>query len=285
MVERLLEKGYDIVVTNRSREPVEEATRKGAVAAYSFAELVKKLSKPRLVWIMVPHKVVDEVLGELLTLLEKGDVIIDGGNSNYKESMRRASELEKQGIGYLDVGVSGGPSGARNGASLMIGGDKELFVKFEDMFADLAVAGGYAYLGKSGAGHFVKMVHNGIEYGMMESIAEGFNILKNSEFNLDLQEVMKPYGKGSVIESRLISDLAKAFEKYGADLEAISGRASHSGEGQWTVETGKELGLEVGAIEHALQTRIKSQEKPSYLGKIISAMRGQFGGHPVEEKP
>ena len=284
MVERLLEKGYAPVVYDMNEEAVKELSKKGAQAAASLASLTGALQQPRLIWLMVPYQAVDPVLKELAPLLQQGDTVIDGGNSPYKESMRRASELEKQGIDFLDIGVSGGPRGAREGACLMIGGKETLFEKFESLFRNLSADRGYGYMGKAGAGHFVKMVHNGIEYGMMQAIAEGFAVMKASPFDLDLSAVSEVYNHRSVIESRLIEWLKNAFEEYGEDLRDIAGSVSQSGEGLWTVEAGKELGIPVPIIEGALNFRMQSQNKPSYTGQIVSALRNQFGGHEVFKK-
>jgi 6-phosphogluconate dehydrogenase len=198
--------------------------------------------------------------------------------------MRRARELEEKGIHFLDVGVSGGPRVARNGACIMVGGRKEIFKRFKSLFRDLSVRGGYGYMGKPGAGHFVKMVHNGIEYGMMQALAEGFAVMKDSPFDLDLNKVAEIYNHRSVIESRLVDWLKKAFEQYGEDLNEISGSVSHSGEGVWTVEAAKEFGIPIPIIEGALNFRIESQNNPTYTGKILSALRNQFGGHEVFKK-
>ncbi|MFN3480599.1 MAG: phosphogluconate dehydrogenase (NAD(+)-dependent, decarboxylating) [Thermodesulfovibrionales bacterium] len=284
MVQRLLEKGHEVVAFNRGEEPLKNIARYGAETVNSLKSLVKLLTPPRLIWLMIPYQAVDTVLNDLIPWLEKGDTIIDGGNSPYKESMRRAMELGEMGIGFLDVGVSGGPGGARNGACIMVGGKREVFKRFEDLFKDLSVEGGYGYMGKSGAGHFVKMVHNGIEYGMMQAIAEGFTLLRASPFGLDLTNVSNIFNHGSVIESRLVGWLKKAFEEYGEDLNQISGSVSYSGEGLWTIETAKELGIPVPIIEESLRIRIESQENPSYTGQILSAMRHQFGGHEVFKK-
>lgn len=254
----------------------------GLRGAYSLKELVEALQKPRAIWLMLPHKAVDEVLSELMPFLSSGDTVIDGGNSPYKESIRREKELARKGIGFLDVGVSGGPEGARNGACLMVGGKKELYQKHEQLFKDLAIPGSFGYMGKSGAGHFVKMVHNGIEYGMMQSIGEGFEIMKKSPFSLDLNSIANVYNHGSVITSRLVGWLAEAYAKFGDNLdkdECCSGKVSHSGEGQWTVETARELGIPVAIIEGALEFRKQSQNNPSYTGRVISALRHEFGGH------
>ncbi len=284
MVLRLLEHGWDVVAYNRSKEPIKEVESFGAFGAYSFDELVMKLETPRLIWLMTPHDTVDDVLERLIPLLCEGDVIIDGGNSNFKETKRRAKEIEKRGLKFMDVGVSGGPSGARNGACVMVGGDKNLFEKYEKLFSDISAPKAYAYMGRHGAGHFVKMVHNGIEYGMMQAIGEGFEILKKSEFNLNLIDVAKIYNNRSVIESRLTDWLQKAFEQNGEDLNGISGSVSASGEGLWTVQTAKDMNIPVPIIGGSLKFREESQKNPSYTGKVVSALRNQFGGHDVKEK-
>lgn len=284
MVERLLEKGYEVSAFDVSEEARKKAGQAGALIFDSIEKLVRSEESPRLVWIMVPYKFVDDVLEKVTPILEKGDTIIDGGNSPYKESIRRAKELEEENINFLDVGVSGGPSGARNGASIMVGGEKKDYEKYEELFRDLSLPEGYGYMGDHGAGHFVKMIHNGIEYGMMQAIAEGFAIMKESPLNLNLTKIAEVYNKGTVIESRLISWLGKAFKEEGEDLKEISGKISHSGEGLWTVETAKELGVPAPVIKDALQFRIDSQNNPSYTGQIVSALRNQFGGHEVKEK-
>ncbi len=283
MVERLLEKGHQVVAFDRNRDVVHDITMKGAQPSGSIAEVVRSLVAPRLIWIMVPYEAVDAVLTELTPLLGKKDAVIDGGNSPYKESIRRASELEERGIDFLDAGVSGGPSGARNGACVMIGGSKEVFEHYEILFRDISVAGGYGFMGRSGAGHFVKMVHNGIEYGMMQALAEGFAVMKASGFELDLAGIADLYNHRSVIESRLVGWLKNAYDQYGRDLSSISGSAAQSGEGTWTVDAARELGIPVPIIKGALDYRLQSQKDPSYTGRIISALRHQFGGHEAKE--
>ncbi len=284
MVELLLDKRHKVVVYNRSMDPVKKISKRGAHPSDSIRSLVEALKAPRLVWIMVPFQAVDDVLKELTPLLAKGDTVIDGGNSPYKYSMRRAAELKERGIDFLDAGVSGGPKGARTGACIMVGGRKEVFEKFEGLFRDLSAKNGYAYFGKAGSGHFVKMVHNGIEYGMMQALAEGFSVLKASPFGLDMVKIADLYDHRSVIESRLVGWLKDAYEQYGDELADISGAAAQSGEGLWTIEAARELGVSVPVIKGALDFRLDSQKRPSYTGKIISALRHQFGGHEVKEK-
>jgi 6-phosphogluconate dehydrogenase len=282
MVLRLVEKGWNVTAFNRTPGPAQELEKNGVTAASSLQDLVSKLRTPRLIWLMVSHQAVDAVLWDLLPLLEEGDTIIDGGNSPYKETMRRAKELAVKEINFLDAGVSGGPSGARNGACVMAGGEEALFKKYEKLFSDISAENAYLYCGKNGAGHFVKMVHNGIEYGMMQAIAEGFNVLKTSQFELDLEKIADLYNRKSVIESRLVGWLSSGFAEYGKDLADVSGSAAQSGEGLWTVEAAKELGVPVPVIEVALNFRLESQKNPSYAGKILQTMRNQFGGHAIK---
>lgn len=283
MAERLLEKNYEIVAFARKEESRQKAKEKGANIVSSEKGMVKALDNPRLIWIMVPYKAVDSVIDELKKYLEAGDTVIDGGNSPYKESIRRGKELKDLGINFLDAGVSGGPEGARNGAAVMVGGEKAVFEKFEQLFKDISVENGYGYMGGQGAGHFVKMVHNGIEYGMMQAIGEGFEIMKKAPLNLNLTKIADVYRHGTVISSSLIDWMYKAYIEEGEDLKEISGEVSHSGEGLWTVEAGKELGVPTPVIEGALQFRIDSQGNPSYTGQVVSALRNQFGGHDVKK--
>lgn len=286
MALRLIEKGWRVAAYDQNPAAIGDAARHGAVAAGDTHDLVHQLAKPRLIWLMIPAgKVVDEVLfGEhgLVKILSKGDTIIDGGNSFYEDTIRRAKKLKSAGIHLLDIGVSGGPEGARHGAALMIGGEEKDFQKYEDLFRDLAVEDGYAYFGKSGAGHFVKMVHNGIEYGMMQAMAEGFAVLKKSPFGFDLKEIAEVYNNGSVIESRLVGWLARVYEQQGEELKNISGSVGHSGEGEWTVKTAKKFKTPAPVIEESLAFRVQSKKHPSYIGKILSALRNQFGGHSVQ---
>lgn len=279
---RLLEKKWEVVAYNRSPRPVKDLAKKGAIPASSLKELVAQLAPPRLVWLMVSHEAVDTMLDDLLPLLSKGDTIIDGGNSPYTESIRRAKIVEKKGIAFLDAGVSGGPGGARNGACTMVGGRRQVYAKYESLFADISCPEGYAYMGKSGAGHFVKMVHNGIEYGMMQSLAEGFALLKKSPFRLDLTEVAELYNHGSVVQSRLVGWLKDAFTTYGEHLAKVSGSVEQSGEGLWTVKAGKDHDVSVDSIKLAVNFRKQSQRKPSYTGKLLTGMRNQFGWHAIK---
>ncbi len=287
MVFRLLGKGWKVVAFNRSAAPVEEVVAKGAVGAKTIKELVNELPAPRTIFIMVSHQAVEDILKELVPLLDKGDLVIDGGNSPYEDSIRREKELNSIGIEFLDIGVSGGPAGSLNGACMMVGGKKELFDKLDNtgFFNDTCVPEGFGYMGPSGAGHFVKMVHNGIEYGMMQAIAEGFDLIRHSkEYNFDLEKVTDVYSHGSVVTSSLVSWMHDGYKKYGKDLNEISGKASASGEGKWTVEAGERVGIQMPVIQASLDTRAASQKKPSYQGKVVSTMRGEFGQHPVKRE-
>lgn len=279
MVERLLEKGHAVTGYDPSADARVRAKKAGAQVAESLSELIGKATTQRTVWLMVPHQAVDTVLAEIQPLLTKGDTIIEGGNSPYTKTKARAKQATAQGIRFLDAGVSGGPGGARAGACIMVGGEESVYDEYEQLFDDLSVESGSLYAGPSGAGHFVKMVHNGIEYGMMQAIAEGFDVMRASEYNFSLTDVAELYNHGSVIESRLVGWLKSGFEEYGEDLAGITGSASASGEGKWTVETAKELEVSVPVIEASLNVREQSQKKPSYQGQLISVMRNQFGGH------
>ncbi|HRN96426.1 MAG TPA: glucose-6-phosphate dehydrogenase [Candidatus Levybacteria bacterium] len=282
---RLREKGWDVVAYNRTGETTKQFEQHGISGAYSLKELAQLLDTSRVVWVMLPEgKALDDTLfgkNGLSTVLKKGDTVIDAGNSLYKNSLKRAQKFKKLGIHFVDVGVSGGPSGARNGACLMVGGDTKTFVMLETLFQDVAKAGGVQHFPGAGAGHFVKMIHNGIEYGMMQSIAEGFAVLKKSAYNLDLSTVAQIYNNGSVIESRLVKWLENAFSVYGQDLESVSGTVSHTGEGKWTVDAAHEMNIKIKIIEESLKFRIASEKNPSYTGKVLSALRNQFGGHDI----
>lgn len=283
MVEHLLEQKFEIVAWNRSPEPLQYVVAKGAVAATDFADMVQKLEAPRTIWVMLPAgDVTMGVLKELSELVQPGDTVIDGANSFYKNTIECNKLFEPKGINFFDVGVSNGPGGARTGACLMVGGKKEWFTKYEELFKAIAAPGAYRLFPGIGGGHFVKMVHNGIEYGMMQSIAEGFAVLKASHYDHDLQQIAELYNNHSVISSRLVDWLAQGYAKFGSELTDISGTVAHSGEGQWTVETAKELGIPTPAIADALQFRIDSTQNPSYTGKVVSLLRFMFGGHNVK---
>ncbi len=281
---RLLSKGWHVVGYNKSYGATAELEKERLVGASSVKDLVSKLETPRTIWLMLPAGVTDEVIDELLPLLSKGDTVIDGANSFFKDTERRNEKISASGIRFMGVGVSGGPSGALNGACLMIGGDRQVAESYGQLWNDLALPDGWMIFDGVGAGHFVKMVHNGIEYGMMQSLGEGFNLMKNSSYNLNLKNIAHLYNRGSVVESRLVGWLEKAFEKRGDELAEISTTVHHSGEGAWTVETAHEMKIPVKIIEDSLNFRIDSPNHPSYTGKVVNALREQFGGHEVNEK-
>lgn len=279
---RLLEHGYAVVGFDAGVSVAPRLPEGQLRMAASIRDLVEKLPVPRVIWVMVPHEAVDAVAAELLVGCGAGDIVIDGGNSLYKNSMRRAEEFSRNDIRFLDVGVSGGPTGARNGSCLMIGGDKRAFESCEQLFRDLAHKDGYAYVGGSGAGHFVKMVHNGIEYGMMQAIAEGFALLNASSFPLDVSRIATLYNHGSVIESRLTGWLADAYVSFGAALaqkECCSPEVGMSGEGEWSIQAAEEFSVEVPVMRASVDARVTSRAHPSYQGRVLSALRYKFGGH------
>jgi len=283
MCRHLLERGWKVVGYNRSEEETKKLSKFGLIPAYSLKDLVNNLSKSKIVWLMIPSgKAIDEIIfgkDGLVKLLAKGDTIIDGGNSFYEDSARRVKKLKKFGINFVDVGFSGGPGGARDGASLMVGGEKKIFETLEELFRNLSIPGGYGYFGKAGAGHFVKMIHNGIEYGMMQSLAEGFEILKKSNYKFNLKEIAEIYNHGSVIESRLVNWLINALQKSGNNLKGVKGDVDYTGEGEWTVKTAKRLKVPARIIEESFKFRVRSKKKPSFSGQVLSALRQEFGGH------
>jgi len=286
LARNLMDNGWEVVGFNRHAEVARAMAAEGLVPAETLRELAVALAPPRVIWLMVPSGApVDELLfgvegsGGLAEHLAPGDTVIDGGNTFFRDDARRAERLAEFGVHFLDVGTSGGPAGARNGASLMIGGNEEVFSAVESMFADVAVAGGYRFFPGHGAGHFVKMVHNGIEYGMMQAIAEGFQLMHDGPFELDLEEVADVYQHGSVVESHLVQWLCEAYAQLGSDLEGVSGVVGHTGEGEWTVRVAEELGVPAPVIAASLRFRVESEEKPSYAGQVLQALRNMFGGH------
>lgn len=285
MVERLLIGGHEVAGFDPNEEAVKNAEDKGAAPAYSLEELVKKFESPRAAWVMVPSGMpTEETIMSLSSLLKKGDTVIDGGNSFYRHSMRRARELRKKGIALLDVGTSGGIWGLKVGYCLMIGGEKEVFKKVEPVFKTLAPENGYAYVGGSGAGHFVKMVHNGIEYALLQGYAEGFEIMAaKKEFKLDLACISHLWNQGSVIRSWLL-ELAEDIFKKDPRLEDVRGYVEDSGEGRWTVT--EAIGEEVPSpvITLSLLERFRSRQKESFGAKVIAALRDEFGGHGIKKK-
>lgn len=260
-----------------------EATSKFEIVP-TLEDVVNSLETPRVVWAMVPAgDITEAVLAELLEKLEPGDIVIDGGNSNYKLSVARAEQFSVKGIAFFDCGTSGGTEGARNGACTMVGGDADAWPTIEPIFKDLSVENGYLYTGPAGSGHFLKMIHNGIEYGMMQAIAEGFDILEKSPFDYDYEQVARVWNHGSVVRSWLMELTENAFSK-DAKLDDIRGVMHSSGEGKWTVETALELQTAAPVIAMSLMMRYRSLEDDTFSGKVVAALRNEFGGHAVVKK-
>ena len=286
MTLRLLNGGHRIIVYDPVKEAVETLTAQGAIGSTSITELVKKLSPPRAVWVMVPSgEPTESTIKTLSVEMSKDDIIIDGGNSNYKDSMRRATALSKKGIAFLDAGTSGGIWGLKEGYCLMVGGGIEAFRRVEPIFQTLAPSPhqGYGHVGPSGAGHFVKMVHNGIEYGLMQAYAEGFELMQaKQDFDLNLPELAEIWRYGSVVRSWLL-DLTAAALQEDPKLEGIEAYVEDSGEGRWTVQESVELAVSMPVITQALQVRFRSREAQPFGVKLLTALRQQFGGHKVRK--
>jgi len=282
MAVRLIQGGHRVVASNRSPDPVKEAEAQGAIAAYTLEEMVGKLeASPKIVWLMVPAgKVTDDTLDHVMTLLKPGDIIIDGGNSNFHDTQRRAQKVSAAGMHFMDCGTSGGIWGLKVGYSLMIGGEEDIFKHCEPIFKTLAPENGYGYMGTYGAGHFVKMVHNGVEYGMLQAYGEGFEIIEKSEFKPDLREVTRVWQNGSVVRSWLLDLAALAFAD-DPELEKIRGYVDDSGEGRWTVQAAIDESVPAPVITLSLLARFASRQDESFSAKVIAALRNQFGGHAV----
>ncbi len=285
MTTRLVKDGHKIVVFDRNPPKVETAVAEGAEGSESLEELVSILSMPRAIWIMVPAgDPTQTIIESLVELLSPGDVLIDGGNSNYKDTMQRASELKERGLDLVDVGTSGGVWGLSEGYSMMIGGDSDVVQRLQPIFETLAPGPdrGWGHVGPSGTGHFVKMVHNGIEYGLMQAYAEGFEIMKSKEdFSLDLRQIAEIWRYGSVVRSWLLDLTAEAL-KDDQDLSEIKGWVADSGEGRWTVKDAIDLDVPAPVITLSLLMRFVSRQEDSYAAKMLAAMRQQFGGHAVK---
>jgi 6-phosphogluconate dehydrogenase len=283
MTERLVRGGHKVITYDRSAEAIQRVVDKGAVGAHSLADFVKQLSSPRTVWLMVPSgDPVDQTIDQLLPSLAKGDVIIDGGNSNYKDSIRRAEKLKTRGMHFIDAGTSGGIWGLQNGYCMMVGGEKEIVSRLEPIFLTLAPKDGYLHAGPNGAGHFVKMIHNGIEYGMMQAYGEGFELLKASQFDLDLAKISHLWNQGSVVRSWLLELCESAFQK-DPKLVGIKGYVEDSGEGRWTVIEAIERGVSATVLAHSLFARYASRQQDAFSNKVIAALRNEFGGHAVKK--
>lgn len=272
---------HDVIVYNRSAGKTKQAESLGLKAAYNLRDLIKQLPSPRVLWLMVSAgAAVDEVINALIPLLEGEDIIIDGGNSDYRDTIKRAEQLKEYNINYVDAGTSGGTSGARRGACMMVGAERKIFELLEPLFASLCVKDGYIHTGKNGSGHYVKMIHNGIEYGMLQAMAEGFEILNKSEFDLDYRAIAGVWNHGSVIRGWLMELMENAFSK-DPELSGIKGVVDASGEGQWAVEEALRLNVGAHVIASSLFVRYRSHEDDTFSGKVIAALRGEFGGHKV----
>jgi 6-phosphogluconate dehydrogenase len=282
MVRRLIRAGHEIVVFNRTPEKTREIEGEGATGSFSLAELVEKLEKPRAVWIMVPAGDATEAqIEDLMEHLEPGDTIVDGGNSNFHDDQRRHPALAAKGIRYVDAGVSGGIWGLANGYCLMVGGDREAVEPLEPIFRSLAPEDGYLHVGGPGSGHYVKMVHNGIEYGLMQSYAEGFEIMHASSYELDLEAISKLWNHGSVVRSWLLELMESALAT-DQDLTHLKGWVADSGEGRWTVQEAIDHDVPAPVITLSLLTRFRSRQEDSYGAKVLAALRNEFGGHAVK---
>lgn len=287
MTIRLLKNGHQVVGYARTKDSVDEAIKYGAIGAYSLEELTKELSPPRHIWLMIPAGTpVEKTLHILIQLLERNDVIIDGGNSNYKDTIRRAHLLKEAGLHFVDVGTSGGVWGLTEGYSMMVGGDRKIVEGLRPILETLAPGStqGWGHVGPNGAGHFVKMVHNGIEYGLMQAYAEGFALLKRKEeFTLDLHQIAEIWRYGSVVRSWLLDLTARALAE-DTNLSSIEPYVSDSGEGRWTVFEAIDKDLSAPVITLALLQRFRSRDSESYSDRLLAVMRQQFGGHAVKSK-
>ncbi len=284
MVQRLLNGGHRVVTYDRSAEAVAASQSQGAVGVSSIEEFVKNLTAPKAVWVMLPiGQPTEDTINSLIPLLSAGDTVLDGGNANYKDSMRRAEKLAEHGIDFMDVGTSGGIWGLVEGYALMIGGKKEVFQRLEPIFQTLAPFKdqGLSHVGPAGAGHFVKMVHNGVEYGLMQAYAEGFEIMEaKKEFDLDLGQIAEGWRYGSVVRSWLL-DLAAAALVEDPKLESLEAYVEDSGEGRWTVQESIDLAVPAPVITASVQARFRSRQKGPFGAKMLAALRNQFGGHAV----
>jgi len=284
MARRLHTAGIRVVAYNRSRDKTEEIIGEGLEGGFSAEEVVAMLTAPRVIWLMVPAGAATEAtMEEFAALLSPGDTIVDGGNANFKDSKRRHALLQERGINFVDAGVSGGIWGMVNGYGVMVGGDPQAVKPLEPIFKALAPDdGGYVHCGPPGSGHYVKMVHNGIEYGLMQAYAEGFEILHKSEYPLDLAEVAEAWMHGTVIRSWLLELLGHAFAQHGEGLGDIRGYVEDSGEGRWTVQEAIDLDVPAHVITMSLMTRFRSRQDESYAARVLAALRQQFGGHAVK---
>jgi 6-phosphogluconate dehydrogenase len=274
---------YEVIAHDVNTDFVKNISKEGIKTATTVEELCQQLQNRKVIWLMVPAgEIVDGVITSLLPFLNKNDIIIDGGNSNYKDSKRRHRQLKDLGFDFLDCGTSGGTSGALNGACTMIGGDAPVFEYVSNVFEAISVPNGWLYTGEAGSGHFTKMVHNGIEYGMMQSIAEGFEVFEHSEYDINFEKTAKLFNHGSVVRSWLMELTENAFSK-DPKLDSIKGIMHSSGEGKWTLETALDLGVPTPVIALSIMMRYRSQMQDTFSGKVVAALRNEFGGHAVEK--
>lgn len=281
MTRRLVSRGHAVVGHDIDAEPIRAVEKAGASGALSLEKLVEALDEPRKVWLMVPPAATETILEKLVPILSAGDVVVDGANSRFTDSVRRAEELSAKGINFVDAGVSGGVWGLEEGYCLMVGADPDVFAHLEPALADLAPEGGYLHAGPPGAGHFVKMVHNGIEYGMLQALGEGFELMSSAdEFDLDLPAVADVWRHGSVIRSWLLDLLVQTFDDR-PGLDGIRGWVDDGGTGRWTVEEAIDRSVPVPVISASLFARFSSRREDGYSDKLIAALRNQFGGHPL----
>ncbi|WP_375445895.1 phosphogluconate dehydrogenase (NAD(+)-dependent, decarboxylating) [uncultured Fibrella sp.] len=284
MVLNLLRHKHEVIGYDINEALVNDIKGEGAQGVLTLPDLCNALEGRRIVWLMIPAgPLIDRVIDQLLPLIKEGDILIDGGNSHYKDTLRRYAMLKEKGINYVDCGTSGGMEGALNGACTMVGGDPDVVSYIDQLFQDMSVENGYLYTGPAGSGHFTKMVHNGIEYGMMQSIAEGFEVLEKSPFPYDYQAVAKMWNNGSVIRSWLMELAENAFSK-DAKLDSILGRMHSSGEGKWTLETALDMGVPTPVIAMSVLMRYRSLQEDTFSGKVVAALRNEFGGHAVDKK-
>ncbi len=284
MARRLHRAGHRVVAFNRSPEKTREIMAEGLEGVFTPAEVVATLTAPRTIWIMVPAgDATESTIEEFAALLSPGDTIVDGGNSNFHDSKRRHASLKARGLHFVDAGISGGVWGLQNGYGTMVGGDREAVAALEPIFLALAPEGGYIHCGPAGSGHYTKMVHNGIEYGLMQAYAEGFEILHASEYPLDLEAVAKAWQHGTVIRSWLLELAGLAYEQHGEGLSDIKGWVADSGEGRWTVQEAMDLDVPAPVITLSLQARFRSRQEESYGARVLAALRQQFGGHAVKQ--
>ena len=286
LTQNMLRNNNEVVAYDVSKDNVDKAGEYGAETAYTPEEAINKLTdSPKIVWLMLPAgDITNNAIDQYSDLLGNGDILIDGGNSNYHESLKHNDIVTKKGVKYFDVGTSGGMSGANRDGNFMIGGDDEAaFTKYlEPIFKGIAAKDGYLYTGKAGSGHYLKMVHNGIEYGMMQAMGEGFEVLEGSQFDYDYEAVAKVWNNGSVIRSWLMELAQDAFSK-DSNLDAISGVMHSSGEGKWTLQEALDEEISTPVIGLSLMMRYRSMKKDTFSGKVVSALRNEFGGHEMEK--